>query len=238
MLKYESIAEDVESKIVSGKLKPNDRLPVMSELCEQYGVSKITVKKAMDILVSRGLVIKRRGSGSFVKDISTSQIDISRQDIAKQLAGFSGEYSDVEVSSIVNDFSVVTPPDDVAKQLRIGSNDFAYHICRTRLADGIPQVVEYNYMPINVIPGLTIEHVRGSIYGYVEGTLGLRIASAHRAIKAVMPTRAERIWLQVHPNTPLLEVKQIAYLSDGRIFEYSIMRHVGDKYVFYSISTR
>ncbi|MFZ2756235.1 MAG: GntR family transcriptional regulator [Atopobiaceae bacterium] len=238
MLKYESIAQDIEAKIVSGELRPNDRLPIMSELCERYGVSKITVKKAMDILVSRGLVIKRRGSGSFVKDVSASQIDVSRQDIAKQLAGFSGEYSNVEVSSIVNDFSVVTPPDDVAAQLRIGPNDFAYHICRTRLADGVPQVVEYNYMPINVIPGLTIEHVQSSVYDYVEGDLGLTIASAHRAIRAVMPTKQERLWLQVPPSMPLLEVKQVAYLSDGRIFEYSVMRHVGDRYVFYSISTR
>jgi GntR family transcriptional regulator len=76
------------------------------------------------------------------------------------------------------------------------------------------------------------------VYGYVEGDLGLTIASAHRAIRAVMPTKQERLWLQVPPSMPLLEVKQVAYLSDGRIFEYSVMRHVGDRYVFYSISTR
>lgn len=240
MLKYEAIARDIQGKIERGEYQPNDRLPVMSELCEQYDVSKITIKRAMDILVSHGLVIKRRGSGSYVKDIAVEQLNVPFQDMSKQLAGFTGEYegSDIKVTSEVNDFSVITPSDEVVEQMRVKPTDFVYYICRTRLADGVPQVIEYNYMPISVVPGLTLEHVNSSVYSYIEQDLGLKIYSAHRSIKAVMPTKKERQWLQAGPNTPLLEVKQVSYLADGRIFEYSTMRHVGDKYVFYTISTR
>ena len=69
MLKYEIVADDVRARIANGEFKPNDQLPTTEELCEQYDVSKITVKKAMDELVLHGLIARRRGSGSFVKGL-------------------------------------------------------------------------------------------------------------------------------------------------------------------------
>lgn len=240
MLKYEVIAQDIQGKIERGEYKPNDRLPVIADLCEKYDVSKITIKRAMDILAARGLVIKRRGSGSYVKDIDVREISIPFQDMSKQLKGYTGEYdgTGIRVSSVINDFSVVSPPQDVIDKMRVSPNDFVYHISRTRLADGIPEVVEDTYVPINVIPGLTRKHLETSMYDYIEHDLKLKIYSAHRSIRAVMPTKEERQWLQLKSNEPILEVRQVTYLADGRIFEYSTMHHVGSRYTFYSVSTR
>ena len=56
MTKYERIANDMKEKIESGVYKPNDQLPFEAEMCDHYGVSRITVKKAMDLLVNEGLV--------------------------------------------------------------------------------------------------------------------------------------------------------------------------------------
>ena len=55
MLKYEAIAQDIQSHIEDGALAPNDKLPTVVDLCERYGVSKITVKRAFEILTERGL---------------------------------------------------------------------------------------------------------------------------------------------------------------------------------------
>ena len=74
MLKYEKIAFDIKEDILSEKYKPNEQLPFEKELCEKYNVSKMTVKKALDLLVNDGLIIKRRGSGTFVKDITEKEI--------------------------------------------------------------------------------------------------------------------------------------------------------------------
>ncbi|MCI1665022.1 MAG: GntR family transcriptional regulator [Atopobiaceae bacterium] len=239
MLKYEMVARDIQSKISRGEYRPNEQLPVMSDLCETYGVSKITIKKAMDMLVSRGLIIKRRGSGSFVKNIAVEEINPPLQDMSRQLAGFTGEYLDtgVEVSTIVHEFSVIQATPKVAGRLRVRPEDFVYYICRTRCADGVPQEIEYTYMPISVVPGLSYEDVQGSIYGYIERTLGLKVYSAHRSIRAVMPTAEELTRLKVGRDVPLLEIDQVVYLEDGRLFEYSICRHVGDRFTFFSIST-
>ena len=67
MLKYESVADDIREKIVGGTYAPNDQLPTTPELCDEYQVSKITVKKAMDELVAQGLIARRRGVIAFVE---------------------------------------------------------------------------------------------------------------------------------------------------------------------------
>ncbi len=65
MSKYEDIATDIQGSILDGSLKAGDRLPTVVELCDLYGVSKITVRKAIDILAEQGLVSSRRGSGTY-----------------------------------------------------------------------------------------------------------------------------------------------------------------------------
>ncbi|MDD4508805.1 MAG: GntR family transcriptional regulator [Eubacteriaceae bacterium] len=239
MTKYEKIAEDVQSKIEQGEYKPNEQIPLVTEMCDTYGVSKITVKKAMDLLVLRGLIVKRRGAGSFVKNIEIGALQ-SFPEMSSQLSGFSADYANtpVRVTSVVHDFSIVSPSEKVADKLKITSGDFVYQICRTRLADGVPKVIEYTYMPIDVIPGLKKEDVEASIYHHIEKELGLTVYSAHRTVRAVMPTVLEKERLSLEDHIPLLEVEQVAFLKDGRIFEYSTTRHAGNTYEFYSISVR
>ena len=59
MTKYEEIAEDIRQDIMNGKYNVNQQLPLEKEMCEYYNVSRITIKKAVDQLVSEGLVVKR-----------------------------------------------------------------------------------------------------------------------------------------------------------------------------------
>ena len=68
MLKYETIAQDIQNRIESGDLAPNDKLPTVVDLCDRYGVSKITVKRAFEILTEKGLIASKRGSGTYVKN--------------------------------------------------------------------------------------------------------------------------------------------------------------------------
>ena len=75
MLKYVEISNDIRKKIIDGNYLPNERLPFEKEICEKYNSSKMTVKKALDILVSEGLLVKRRGSGTFVKEINPKERD-------------------------------------------------------------------------------------------------------------------------------------------------------------------
>lgn len=238
MVKYERVARDLQDKIASGKYRPNERLPIIPDLCEEYGVSKITIKRAMDILVTRGLVVKRRGSGTFVKNIEFEQDVQPLQDMSRTLAGFTGGYEDtgIEVTTLVQEFEVIEAGDEAAEHIRIDPHSFVYHIVRTRLADDVPQEIQYVRIPIATLPGLTIRDARGSIYSYVRQALGSRPYSAHRSIRAVMPTPKETEHLQIDKDDPLLEVNQTVYLENGQLLEWSICRHVGSRYTYYDIN--
>lgn len=122
MLKYEQIALDLQDKILSGKYKENEQLPLEKEMCEYYNVSRITVKKAVDKLVMSGLVIKRRGAGTFVKSVDNENVnEISK---SRQFAGFTNTSLCKKVTSKVLEFKVVNPSEEIAKKLKVNQSDF------------------------------------------------------------------------------------------------------------------
>ncbi len=236
MLKYEKIAYDIQNKISSGYYGPNSRLPFEKEMCEEYGVSRITIKKAVDSLVMKGLVIKRRGAGTFVKGIENKEIkEISEGNL---LVGFTDVFKDKKVKSMVIDFKVIEATEEIANKLNITTDEFVYYICRVRYADGEPYVIEYTYMPISIITGLKKDMLEKSIYEYIQESLKLKIESAHRTIRAMMPTQLEREFLEIGFNVPILEVEQIAFLDNGYPFEYSKSHHRSDKFEFKNIVVR
>lgn len=236
VLKYEEIALDIQQKINNGEYHPNDQLPLEKQMCKQYNVSRITIKKAMDKLVLNGSVIKRRGAGTFVKDIDSKDIaDIST---SGQFAGFTSTFEGKKIESKIIDFKVINPTKEVANKLKIDVDEFVYYICRARYADDEPYVVEYTYMPINIIKGLKKDILEKSIYEYIEKELKFKIKSAHRTIRAIMPNDIEEKYLEIGKNSPILEVEQIAFLDSGQPFEYSRSHHRGDKSEFKSVSVR
>lgn len=236
MLKYEEIAEDIKNRIESGEYRPNDQLPLEKEMCEKYGVSRITIKKAMDKLVMRGLVVKRRGAGTFVKDIDDKEV--SHISTSYQFEGFSKTFSDKTIISKIVEFKVINAEGEIAEKLKIPEDEFVYYIVRARYADKVPYVMEYTYMPIDLIPGVKFDTLKGSIYEYIENKLNLKIKSAHRTIRASLPTVIEQEYLEINENFPILEVEQTAYLDTGQAFEYSKSRHRSDKFEFKSISIK
>lgn len=235
MSKYKDIAENIRKGILDGKYNPNEQLPLEKEMCEYYDVSRITIKKAVDELVDEGLVIKRRGAGTFVKAFDNS--DVEGFSMSKQFSGFSEANKDKKVESKIIKFEVIHPTDEIATKLKMTSDDFVYYIIRVRYANGEPIVIEYTYMPIGVIPGIKNDVLHKSIYSYIENTLNLKIKSAHKTIRAIEPNELEKEYLMIDDkNMPILEMEQIGFLDNGQPFEYSISHHRGDKSEFKSIS--
>ena len=121
MTKYEIIVSDIRKKIQSGTYQINEKLPTEPDLCQIYQVSRITVKKAIDQLVYEGLVIKRRGSGTFVKGISEQQGDLT-----SQTSGLFNNINKSHIKSKVITFEVIPAGEMIAEKLNIGVDDFVY----------------------------------------------------------------------------------------------------------------
>lgn len=235
--KYEIIAADIQRSIEDGSLAPGEKLPTVVELCDIYAVSKITIKRALEQLIETGYVTSRRGSGTYVKDLPAHDLNSPTfRAFSDHAAGFSAEHEGQAITSEVYTFEIVNPPNNVAQQLSMGLDDFAYYICRKRLADGVPIVIEYTYMPIDVIPGLKRRHVESSIYQYIKEDCHLNISSFHRTVRAVAANEQEAERLDVAVGSPLLEFEQIGFLDTGAAFEYSISRNVGNRYELYNVT--
>lgn len=238
MTKYELVAHDLIDRIKDGTFAPNTQLPSIEGLCERYAVSKVTIKKALDTLETSGLITRRRGSGSFVKNIAEPHPSRCLFETSGQILGLTAETSEKGgvVRTDVHEFSVELPDSEVAHALGIEQDQFVYHIVRTRFVDEHVHATEYTYMPIDVVPNLRRSHLEESIYGYIEAAVGARIASAHRVVRAVLPTKDECAWMGINSHDPLLEIEQIGFLDNGAPFEYSISHHP-NHYEFRSIST-
>lgn len=237
MIKYQEVARNIRKKILNGEYVAGKQLPLEKEMCVYYGVSRITIKRALDELVKQGLVIKRRGSGTFVKSVEDE--DIRELSALRQFTGFSETYKNCKVETTIIKFDIIHPSEEVAAKLQMTVEDFVYNIIRARYADGRPIVVEYTQMPIGLIPGIKRAILEKSIYSYIQKELQLKIQSAHRTLRAVMPNEMEQEYLRIKDTVmPLLEVEQVAFLDDGRPFEYSISRHRGDEIEFKTVSMK
>lgn len=234
MLKYEKIAFDIKEDILSEKYKPNEQLPFEKELCEKYNVSKMTVKKALDLLVNDGLIIKRRGSGTFVKDMTEKEIQ--RIIEKKQFSGLTTTSIGHKVTSKVLEFKIINATKEIADILKIEEDEFIYFVHRVRYVDDKAVVIEKTYIPLNLIPGMKLADVKKSIYGYIKDKLGLNIQSAHSTVRAMKSDELDRKYLNLEKDEPILEVERVAYLDNGKVFEYSFSRHRYDKFEFKSIT--
>ncbi|TCP30983.1 GntR family transcriptional regulator [Scopulibacillus darangshiensis] len=232
--KYKIIYEDIRNKIFSKEYEPNERIPDEKTLSQNYSCSKMTIKRAVDMLVLEGLLHKRRGSGTYVKEPTSSNFTST----SRHLFGFSRSQAGKKVSSKVIEFLVVQADKIITEKLKLEDDEFVYKIIRARYVNERPHVLEETYMPIHVIPGIKRSHVEGSIYHYIEEELGLTIQSAHKTIRADKPKKLDKEYLLLTDIEPVAEVEQIVFLDDGRIFEYSKSRHRYDEFKFESVSVK
>lgn len=227
--KYKLVYEDIKSKINNNTYKTNEKIPDGSSLAEHYKCSKLTVTKALDLLVQQGMLIRRQGSGTYVKESLSSKTTVE----LNQISSYSKKFGKEHLKSTVIDFSIITPTKDIAEKLNI-TDEYIYRILRLRSVDNEPQILEETYMPIYVIPGLKEKHLEGSIYDYINNELNLKIQSAHISIEGDKANANDQRYLNLTESDFIMEIEKICYLENGKIFEYSITHH---RYEFFKFNT-
>lgn len=234
-LKYKDIYNQIKDQIIQGTLAPNTKIDDEISLCKQYRCSRMTMKKALDLLVQDGLLFRKRGVGSFVMGQPLQKQRISLNE--RELSGLTRSAKQ-DVSSKILEFKLIFASKEIASFLNVKENDPLYYISRLRFIKGEPVVIEYTYMIPTLIPGLCQDVLLGSIYNYIENTLGYKISSSKKSTRADKSNSIDQKYLQLDPTEPVLEVEQVAYLDNGIPFEYSISRHRYDQFEFSIYSVR
>ena len=139
---YKSVADRLRIRINNAQLQIGDTLPAEKYLAQQYGVSRMTIRKAITMLIEWGLVERRHGSGTYV----------TKKDLQHETKGLNGFTELIQqqgrtLSSQVLAFRTMPAPPAIANQLRINTNEPIYYSNRIRSVDGRPLLLEDSYMP-------------------------------------------------------------------------------------------
>lgn len=234
-LKYREIYNDVKQKIENGTYKSNQKIEDEITLTKKYNCSRMTIKKALDLLVQEGLLFRKRGLGSIVMKPTNNNHKIILSE--RELTGLT-KLSNNKVTSKILDFHLIFADSIAAQSLNMKENDPLYSIWRLRYINNEPYVLEKTYMNPAVIPGINNDILNKSIYNYIEKDLKLRIGAAKKTMRACKSDENDHKYLLLKENEPILEVEQIAYLDNGIPFEYSFSRHRYDKFEFTTYSLR
>lgn len=224
--KYEKIANILRERIKNGEYPTDSHLPNQLEFVDEFNVSRVTIKKAINILAMEGLVYSQRGAGTRVLK---SSIWGGENYSATEYDGLSKQMKHRNLASQVIAFEVEFPNDLVKEKLLLTSHQPVYKIIRLRLLDDAPYVLEHTYMPTELVPNLNPAILEQSIYDYIHKELGIAFAGAYRNLKADKADNFDIDYLNCQETDPILEVEQVIYLKDGQPIEYSRSRNRFDQ---------
>lgn len=221
--KYKEISDEIRRRILDGEYPAESLIPDQNSLSKEFEVSRMTVKKALDIIATEGLIYRQRGSGTYV--LKTALLG-NRDGYLKEYEGLTKQMKGKSIKSNVIQFDIEFPDEELASILMIEANSPVYKIIRQRIVEGNDlKILEHTYYAASLIPGLSKEHAKKSIYEYIQKDLGLSFGGAFRKIQADKPNEFDHKYLDCKEHDPVLEVEQIVYLKNGKPFEYSRSRN-------------
>ncbi len=211
--KYLEMVDILKVKIAA--MGKNEMIPSERKLAQTYGMSRLTVRKAIDYLVHENKLYRRNKVGTFTTD----------QKLYKKADTFEGFTSEVKKaggvpSNRLIEYTLKQASKPIAEKLGIKEGDPLYRVIRLRLKNDIPIMVDEVYFPKAII-SLNEEVVQGSIYEHITQNLGLKIVSAKQTYHATFAKSEYLKHLQIDANTPVIRSELQVYLEDGRIFEYN-----------------
>ncbi len=226
---YYQLISIIKRNLSVGLLKPGDMIPSEAELCEALGISRSTVRQAIGELESEGLVVRRRGKGTFISEPKM-------QRTVKDIYSFTSEMKamGLEPSSVVQVFESILPSDDVAQALGIKDKEIhVYRIVRLRCANGEPLLLETTFVPVIFLPGLTREIVEtGSLYTLLKERAQMMPEVAEETYETMVIDDSTAELLQCKPGIGGFFVERRTWGKTGELFELTQSVIRGDRTKF------
>lgn len=223
---YYQLKEELLKKIASKHWPPGTKIPSEKELCEMYGVSRITVRKALDELVRSGHLVRQQGKGTFVTNLSMEQR-------LSKFYSFSEELKKRGMDEHVRviHFDQVAAADDVARHLGLKSLDPVFKLTRLRMVDCTPYALETSYIPVAVCPTLSEKSIiEVGLYNSMRAS-GVFPDRAIEKFRATVIRKTEAELMELKAGLPAMHLERVTYFGI-RTIEYcsSIVR--GDFFTY------
>ena len=230
---YQQLMEDIKSSINRGTYSPGDKIPAETELSEQYNVSRITVRRAVEELCIQGYLIKKQGKGTFV---STPKIQrkIEKSDDALSFSDICVANGMEPSSYVISKKKVIARPDEL-KFFRMSPGSYLLYIQRVLCADGEPIQLENSFFPLPRFEFLANENfLNTSMFKTLRVLHGIDIChSVDATLEIVRSCENNSTLLNIPVGEPLFYMT--AYLQDAERNPAIVSRNyiVGKRYVFH-----
>ena len=220
---YFQVAEQLERAIVDGTLAPGDRIVNEIELAGRLGLSRPTLRQAIQVLVDKGMLVRKRGVGTQVvgsKIRRPFELTSLHDDLAR-----SGQPSRTEVLCC----DVVEASDEIAHELQVPAGSAVWSLERVRHVRDEPFCLMHNYLPVDVVdlrkPDLTTE----GLYALLRRA-GVHLRVANQRIGARRADAREARLLDERRGAPLVTMTRTAFDDAGRAVEYGDHVYRADRY--------
>lgn len=224
---YRKINNDMAAYI-SANAGQEVRLPTEAELCSKYNVSRMTVNKAMSMLVQDGLATRIPGRGTFTNPNPIQKRFEESRSFTKDVDTIGGEPGSVLLDYRVD---IAANYSDLDKTLKCSSDDRIIFFERLRTSNGKALAVSRTYVLESVVSKIPPDVLDHSFYKFLFDVYGIIPQCTDYMIKARKPTKREAGFLDA-ASEPLLEVRHISYTQNYALFEYNETSYLGN-YFFY-----
>ena len=224
---YIQIHNQIKKDIEAGKWKIGEKIPSERELAENFSVSRMTLRQAIQTLVDEGILERKIGSGTFV----------ARKKVQEKMSGITSfteiteAQGKVPTSKTVS-YLITIPSLSESEKLNLDDNQKVLRMERIRFADDVPICFEVATVPLELLKDYDKTQITASLYRTLEEN-GLIIGHAQQTVSAMLASERIADFLQLKKGDAILRLRQVSFLQDGSPFEYVRTQYAGDRYEFY-----
>jgi GntR family transcriptional regulator len=226
---YVQVKKALQEYIENSDRQPGDQLPGEPELCRLFDVSRTVIRQALREMQYEGLIVKRKGKGTFVAEPKIVE------HLFQKLTGF---YQDMvergftPVTKVLKQEVVPASP-KVAGYLGLDPGESVIQIHRLRSVEGVSIILDNTYLPYALCPKVLHTDLSSqSLYAFLEKEYSFVIARGRRTLEAVAANEYEASLLEVDVGAPLILLDSVSYLDSGMPIEYFHGIHRGDRSKF------
>lgn len=217
--KHKQIKEDIVEDILGGVYEPGDMIPKQSDYAKKYNVSRLTVRKAIDDLVIKGILRTEKGKGTFVQEIATKAYSYRR------VAGFSSNVvsKTAKVHSKVVAIEEIEADKALASYLQIEEGGKVVMIGRLRYLNGVCVAFQKSFLPKERVAAIDFEKENlneDSLYGVLRRKAGLVLSYVDERFRAIRADEELSDYFKVEEGDPILYIRRVTYDSNDRPIEY------------------
>lgn len=224
--KYYQIELYLREQIASGKLRPGDKILTEQQLCEKFKVSRSTVQRAISKLVFEGLLTRNYSKGTIVTKPKVTQSLSETLSFTKSILKMNKE-----ITTKILNFKEIQSGKFLSDILEIDNEEHVYLIKRVRYVEGMPVCVEEVYLPVKLVPGMSINFfeengMNQSIYHILNEKYNIIVEHVKDTISAVLVDERDATLLGVGIKSPALLRKRISYDRQYRPLMFSSGRYI------------